>query len=105
MERRRAQPPSRLPQAPVGLGLDGGEHGGRLVDRGPEERSVIGYATFPVLLAWIDGRCQVHRSLRGPGSLAATWPQGFDAAMSRTHSTKTKGRRRKNRAVVEARPS
>jgi hypothetical protein len=26
-----------------------------------------------------------NRSLRGPGSLAATWPQGFDAAMSRTH--------------------
>src|SRR6202035_3169261 len=30
-------------------------------------------------------------------------PQGFDAAMSRTHSTRD--RRRKNRAVVEARPS
>ncbi|MGD0762228.1 MAG: hypothetical protein ABR929_03385 [Roseiarcus sp.] len=26
--RRRAQPRSRLPKAPAGLGLDGGEHGG-----------------------------------------------------------------------------
>lgn len=33
---------------------------------------------------------------------AAPWPQGFDAAMSRTRSAQTG--RRKNRAVVEARP-
>ena len=33
-------------------------------------------------------RCQVHRSLRGPAALAAPWPQGFDAAMSRTRSAR-----------------
>jgi hypothetical protein len=30
----RAQPPSRLPKAPEGLGLYGGEHGGMFKDRG-----------------------------------------------------------------------
>ena len=61
----------------------------------------------PVLLLFLRCLCssdrrrrQVHRSLRGRAELAAPWPAiGFDAAMSRTRS-----RRGKNRAVIEARP-
>jgi hypothetical protein len=34
---RRAQTPSRLPEAPEGLGLDGGEHGGKLEASGQME--------------------------------------------------------------------
>src|SRR5262252_3808729 len=68
--------------------LDSFEHGGRLDGLGPEERSVVECGP-PLSFARGDCCCcQVHRSLRGPGSLAAPWPQGFDAAMSRTHSTR-----------------
>jgi len=46
----------------------------------------LGVELVPLLSLALDWcRCQIHRSLRGPGSLAAPWPQGFDAAMSRTH--------------------
>ena len=66
-------------------------------------KSALLSSLLPLVVSRADRcRCQVHRSLRGPGSLAAPWPQGFDAAMSRTRSTRD--RRTKNRAVVEARP-
>jgi hypothetical protein len=54
----------------------------------------------PLLFARVD--CVAARSTvlyAVTGSLAAPWPQGFDAAMSRTQLACTK-----NRAVVEARP-
>jgi hypothetical protein len=48
-----------------------------LDDHGPKQRSVVECGLLWVSLAWIDCRCQIHRSLRGPGSLAAPWPSGF----------------------------
>src|ERR1700722_2905173 len=83
--------------------LDSFEHGGRLDDHGPEERSVVESGLLWFLLAWIDVAARSTVLYAVQGRWPHHGPQGFDAAMPRTHSTKD--RRRKNRAVVEARPS
>jgi hypothetical protein len=54
-------------------------------------------------LAWFDVAARSTVLYAVQGCWPHHGPQGFDAAMSRTHSTRD--RRRKNRAVVEARPS
>src|SRR5450631_4470156 len=86
--------------------LDCFKHGSRLDERGLQVTSYINcrdWVSFGFPSRGIDvaarstvlyavQRCWPHHGL-----------QGFDAAMSRTHSTRD--RRRKNRAVVEARPS
>jgi hypothetical protein len=54
-------------------------------------------------LTWIDAAARSTVLYAVQGRWPHHGPQGFDAAMSRTHSTRD--RRRKNRAVVEARPS
>src|ERR1700693_784368 len=54
-------------------------------------------------LAWIDVAARSTVLYAVQGRWPHHGPQGFDAAMSRTHPTRD--RRRKNRAVVEARPS
>lgn|GEM_PF-4919881 len=83
--------------------LDSFEHGGRLDEHGPEERSVVECGLLWFSLAWIDVAARSTVLYAVQGRWPHHGPQGFDAAMSRTHSTRD--RRRKNRAVVEARPS
>ena len=67
---------------------------------GPEERTVVECGLLWLSLASIDVAARSTVLYAVTGSLAAPWPQGFDAAMSRTQLACTK-----NRAVVEARPS
>ena len=77
--------------------LDGTEHDGMLFGLG---RNAPPSAW--VLPSAIADLCRLHRSLRGRGTLAASWTfESFGAAMSRTGSPKCRG---KNRAVAEARP-
>jgi hypothetical protein len=79
--------------------LDSFEHGGRLDDHGPEERTVVECGLLWFSLASIDVAARSTVLYAVQGRWPHHGPQGFDAAMSRTHSTRD--RRRKNRAVVE----
>jgi hypothetical protein len=82
--------------------LDRLDHGGRLDYHQPEERTVVECGPLWFSPARIDAaaRSTVLYAVQGR---AAHGPQVFDAATSRTLSMRD--RRRKNRAVVEARPS
>jgi hypothetical protein len=106
--RRRAQRRSRMARLRATASaarsvLDGREHDGRLDNHGPEERSVCRVWAPLVFARVIDVAARSTVLYAVQGRWPHHGPQGFDAAMSRTHSTRD--RRRKNRAVVEARPS
>jgi len=65
--------------------LDSFEHGGRLDEHGPEERSVVEWGLLWFSLAWIDVAARSTVLYAVQGRWPHHGPQGFDAAMSRTH--------------------